>query len=294
MDWIDRFLEYIQYEKRFSLHTCTAYQTDLCQYTEFLSRLDTDLQHANHQDIRLWIVDQLDEEQSVSTINRKLSTLKTFYKFLLRNNFITANPMDKVITPKRGKNLPVFISESEMDNLFENVEFPDSFEGKRDKVIIELFYATGIRSGELETIKKKDIDFYQHTVKVLGKRRKERIIPFSQKLVPVLKDYIQSYENTFGFFENEALFLVTNKGKDIYPKLIYRTVRKYLDMVATIQKRSPHVIRHTFATHLLNNGADLMAIKELLGHTSLSATQVYTHTSVEKLKESYKQAHPRA
>ncbi len=294
MDWIDRFLEYIQYEKRFSLHTCTAYQTDLYQYIEFLSRLDTNLQHANHQDIRLWIVDQFDEKQSVSTINRKLSTLKTFYKFLLRNNFITINPMDKVITPKRGKNLPVFISESEMDNLFVNIEFPNSFEGKRDKVIIELLYATGIRSGELATIKKKDIDFYQHTVKVLGKRRKERIIPFSRKLVPVLEEYIHAYEDIFGFFENEALFLVTNKGKDIYPKLIYRTVRKYLDMVATIHKRSPHVIRHTFATHLLNNGADLMAIKELLGHTSLSATQVYTHTSVEKLKESYKQAHPRA
>ena len=294
MGWIDRFLEYIQYEKRFSLHTCTAYEIDLLQYVEFLSHLDTDLQHATCQDIRLWIIDQLDEKQSARTINRKLSTLKTFHKFLLRDNLVTSNPMDKVIAPKQGKDLPIFVSELEMANLFENIEFPDSFEGKRDRVIIELLYATGIRCAELRSIERGGIDFYQKTIKVLGKRRKERIIPFSRDLVPVLEDYIKSYENTFGFFEQEALFLVTNKGADIYPKLIYRTVRKYLGMVATVEKKSPHVIRHTFATHLLNNGADLMAIKELLGHTSLSATQVYTHLSVEKLKESYKQAHPRA
>ena len=294
MDWIYRFLEYLQYEKRFSLHTCTAYEADLCQYVDFFTHLEVELPKATHEDIRLWIIDLLDQNQSPRTVNRKISTLKSFYKFLVQNDFITINPTLKVITPKQSKSLPVFATEKEMENLFENVEFPKNFEGKRDRVIIELFYATGIRSAELATIKLKDIDFYQETIKVLGKRRKERIIPFSRHLVPALKEYIQEYENTFGFFEQEALFLVTNKGADIYPKLIYRTVRKYLEMVATISKRSPHVIRHTFATHLLNNGADLTAIKELLGHTSLAATQVYTHTSIEKLKQSYKQAHPRA
>ena len=294
MDWNVLFLSYLKSERRFSVHTCAAYETDLCQYFEFLSSKNLTLQNATHKHIRSWIVELLEQGQSTRTVNRKLSTLKTFYKFLLKNNYLQTNHMDKVIAPKQKKTLPVFIPKTEMVNLFELVEFPDDFEGKRDQTILELFYATGIRLSELITIKRKDIDFYEQTVKVLGKRRKERIVPFSLKLTPILKEYISIYENTFGEFEQEAFFFVTKKGDKLYPELVYRTVRKYLDMVSTVEKRSPHVIRHTFATHMLNNGADLMAIKELLGHSSLAATQVYTHTSVEQLKESYKQAHPRA
>jgi len=294
MDWTGLFLNYLKNEKRFSLHTCVAYEADLCQYIDFLSTLDINLQDATHRHIRAWIVKLLEQKQSTKTVNRKLSTLKTFYKFLTRNDYVQTNPMDKVLAPKQRKTLPVFVPESEMENLFELVEFPNDFEGSRDQAILELFYATGIRLSELISIKVKDIDFHEETVKVLGKRRKERIIPFSRKLRPVLKKYISEYEKMFGKFEQGAFFFVTKKGDKLYPKLVYRTVGKYLDMVSTVEKRSPHILRHTFATHLLNNGADLMAIKELLGHSSLAATQVYTHTSIEKLKESYNQAHPRA
>jgi integrase/recombinase XerC len=294
MDWIKTFLDYIKYEKRFSSHTLVAYQTDLYQYMNFLDAHTKTMQNATHQDIRLWIINELEQGMSPKTVNRKISALKSFYRFLLREKHITINPMKKVIAPKQKKSLPVFLTETEMDNLFDQVEFPDSFEGKRDKAVLELFYATGIRLSELTAIKRKDIDFYQQTLKVLGKRRKERLIPFSKKLLPVLQDYMACYEQAFGAFGQEDSFFVTKGKKSVYAKLIYRVVNKYLNMVSIGQKRSPHVIRHTFATQLLNNGAELSAIKELLGHTSLAATQVYTHTSVEKLKETYKQAHPRA
>jgi integrase/recombinase XerC len=294
MDWIELFLEHITYGKRFSSHTCIAYKTDLYQYRNFLVVCEKELQTATYREVRLWIIEELENGQSARTVNRKLSVLKAFYRFLLQNNCIVVNPMDKVIAPKQKKSLPIFVSEREMNNLFECVEFPNDFEGKRDRAIIELFYATGIRLSELATLKWKDFDFFQQTVKVLGKRRKERILPFSQKLTPVLEAYIVCYETIFGKFEQNAPFFVTKKGEDSYAKLLYRVVKKYLDKVSAAEKRSPHVIRHTFATHLLNNGADLSAIKELLGHTSLSATQIYTHTSTEKLKETYKQAHPRA
>ncbi len=294
MDWICQFLDYVKYEKRFSPQTYIAYKTDLYQYMDFLSSKEKELQQATHQDIRLWIAGELEQGKSSRTINRKISTLKIFYKFLLRNNYVSVNPTSKVIAPKQKKSLPVFVSETEMNNLFDHITFPDTFEGTRDKAIIELFYATGIRLSELSNIKRKDIDFYNQTIKILGKRKKERIVPFSKKLLPVLKEYMAAYENEFGELEQDAFIFVTNKGETIYAKLIYRTVRKYLDMVSTVEKRSPHVIRHTFATHLLDNGADLSAIKEILGHSSLSATQIYTHTSIEKLKKTYKQAHPRA
>ncbi|MDR1180914.1 MAG: tyrosine recombinase XerC [Bacteroidales bacterium] len=297
MDWIDYFFIYARYEKRFSSHTITAYEMDIEQYVAFLSSKKKKIKNATHKDIRSWIINELEAGKSPRTVNRKISTLKALYKFLLKDNYISVNPIDKVITPKqKGKTLPVFLSESEMNNLldFDQNIFPDTFEGKRDRAIIELFYATGIRLSELANIRRKDIDFYSQTVKVLGKRNKERIIPWSKNLNPALQEYVSSYENEFGTFEQESLFFVTTKGKDIYVKLIYRIVKKYLDMVSTVKKRSPHVIRHTFATHLLNNGADLIAIKEILGHSSLAATQIYTHISVEKLKKTYKQAHPRA
>jgi integrase/recombinase XerC len=294
MDWSCQFLDYVKYEKRYSSHTCIAYKTDLYQYMSFLSSRQKKIEDATFQDIRLWIIEELEDGNSARTVNRKISTLKAFYKFLIRNKYISENPMCKVITPKQEKTLSVVVPETQMENLFSTVVFPNTFEGIRDKAIIELFYATGIRLSELANMKRKDIDFYHQTVKVLGKRNKERIIPFSKKLVPVFQAYISSYENEFGKLEQEAMLFVTNKRAPVYAKLIYRTVRKYLDMVSTVEKRSPHVIRHTFATHLLDNGADLIAIKDILGHSSLAATQIYTHVSSKKLKKTYKQAHPRA
>jgi len=294
MDWIYQFLDYITYEKRFSPHTCNAYRRDLNQYVDFLLSVKKELQNATHQDVRLWIVEELEEGKSARTINRKISTLKAFYKFLVRNKFTLIDPTTKIILPKQRKPLPIFVSETEINNLFEQIIFPQTFEGIRDKTMIELFYATGIRLSELSNIKKEDIDFYYQTIKIIGKRKKERLVPFSPKLSAVLKEYIKIYEKNFGIIKQNTFLFVTKKGKAIYAKLIYRTIRKYLDMVSTVEKRSPHVLRHTFATHLLDNEADLVAIKEILGHSSLAATQVYTHTSIEKLKKSYKQAHPRA
>jgi integrase/recombinase XerC len=294
MDWLYLFLDYLKYEKRFSPHTCIAYEADLLQYLNFLIPRQIEVKNARHQDIRLWIVEELEVGKSSRTVNRKISTLKAFYKFLIRNNYVQTDPTSKLIAPKQKKSLPVFVSEIEMNNLFENIVFPDTFEGIRDKTIIELFYATGIRLSELSNIKGKDIDFYIQTIKIIGNRKKERIVPFSPKLSSILKEYIAAYENEFDKLEQKAFLFVTKKGGAIYAQLIYKIVRKYLDLVTTVEKRSPHVIRHTFATHLLDNGADLSAIKEILGHSSLAATQFYTHTSVDKLKKTYKQAHPRA
>jgi integrase/recombinase XerC len=294
MDWICQFLDYITYEKRFSPHTCNAYERDLNQYVNFLLSVKKKLQNTTHQDVRLWIIEELEQGKSSRTINRKISTLKAFYKFLVRNKFTLIDPTTKIILPKQRKPLPIFVSETEMNNLFEQIIFPQTFEGIRDKTMIELFYATGIRLSELSNIKKEDIDFYYQTIKIIGKRKKERLVPFSPKLSAILKEYIEIYEKSFGIIKQNTFLFVTKKGKAIYAQLIYRTIRKYLDMVSTVEKRSPHVLRHTFATHLLDNEADLVAIKEILGHSSLAATQVYTHTSIEKLKKSYKQAHPRA
>ena len=294
MEWTCMFLDYLKYEKRFSPHTCIAYKTDLFQYLNFLIYRQKEVKNATHHDIRAWIIEALEQGISPRTVNRKISALKAFYNYLLRNNYVQTNPTSKLIAPKQKKSLPVFVSETEMNNLFDYAVFPDTFEGIRDKTIIELFYATGVRLSELLNIKNNDVDFYSQTIKILGKRKKERIVPFSPKLSSVLKEYIAAYENEFSAFGQKTFLFVTKDGNPIYSKLIYNIVRKYLDAAATVEKRSPHVLRHTFATHLLDNGADLSAIKEILGHSSLAATQFYTHTSVDKLKKTYKQAHPRA
>ena len=295
MDFIAMFLDYIQYERRNSAHTFVAYKTDLEQYSDFLLSQNLSIEQATYRDIRNWLIALMeDDDNSTRTINRKISTLKTFYRFLLRNKHIEVNPMDKVIAPKQSKRLTNFVSEQDMSKLFEQLEFPDSFEGKRDRIILELFYATGIRLSELIQIKKGDLDLYSGTIKIFGKRKKERIIPIVLQMIVQLQDYLNILEKNFGTIDYNANIFVTDEGKPVYPKLVYRIVRKYLDCVSTVDKRSPHVIRHTFATHLLDNGAELLAIKELLGHSSLAATQVYTHTSIEKIKETYKQAHPRA
>ncbi len=241
--------------------------------------------------IRSWLVYLMEREVISRTVNRKLSTLKSFYKFLIREGELVENPIRKITPPKSSKRLPVFVEKDKMEMLFHNIEFGEGYPGIRDKTIMEMFYSTGMRLSELVNLKETDLDFHHDTIKVLGKRNKERLIPFSKKFETLLKSYIECKKITFG--DVNDLF-VTDKGGKVYSKMIYNIVIKNLAAVTTLEKKSPHVLRHTFATHLLNNGAELNAVKELLGHSSLAATQVYTHNTIDKLKRIYKQAHPKA
>ncbi len=293
---IDPFIQYITSEKRYSPHTILAYQKDLEQFFDFINEHfhTRDVKEINHQMIRYWIMQLMDENISGRTVNRKLSTLKTFYRYLRKENRVAENPMVKIIPPKTNKNLPEFVNKEQMDLLFDETIFPEGFEGTRDKLIIEMFYFTGIRLAELANIKNTDIDLPKQQIKVLGKRNKERIIPFGKILGKSINDYISARDMEIEAKEPSGYFFLTKKGAKIYKKLVYRVVNSYLSRVSTLKKKSPHVLRHTFATHMLNNGADLNAIKEILGHANLSATQVYTHNTIDKLKTIYKQAHPRA
>lgn len=291
---IDLFIKYIKYEKRYSLHTVQSYENDLTKFAEFFNynKQNFDPLAISHQEIRKWIVFLMETGYSVKSINRKLSALKSFYKFLLKENYVSKSPLIKISAPKSNKSLPHFVERNRMDLLLDEVSFGDGFEAFRDKVVIELLYLTGMRLAELNGLKTTDIDFSSKNLKVLGKRNKERIIPINNELMMSLKNYIDIRQKEIKP-SNEYLIL-TKKGEKAYPKLIYRIVKKYLEQVTTIEKKSPHVLRHTFATHMLNSGADLNAIKEILGHANLSATEIYTHNTFEKLKSIYKQAHPRA
>lgn len=293
---INDFLTYLQYEKRYSPHTLQSYRTDLLQFENFLNKeLVDDLKKAKALHIKNFMVELLQEEGLMeSAVNRKLSTLKSFYKFLHREGKIVANPAVLVKTLKTPKKLPVFIEETKMDVLLDDAHtFDDTFAGKRDKLVIELLFGTGVRLTELINLKEQDVNFYEATIKVLGKRNKERIIPLHKPLLNQIKEFIAL--KTLQNFDNKSPYLiVTNNGMQAYSNLIYRIVNSCLKLISTQNKKSPHVLRHSFASSLLNRGADLNAIKELLGHASLAATQVYTHNSVERLKSIYKQAHPRA
>lgn len=290
---INSFLHYIQFEKRFSPNTVLAYSSDLEQFFQYqkLQYETEDPAEINHPMIRSWIVSMMEAHVSPRSINRKLTTLKTYYKFLLRRGSVKVNPMMKVQAPKTSKRLPVFVDQSKMELLFNEVNFGEGFESQRDRLILELFYATGMRLSELIGLTDDSIDLYQCSLKVLGKRNKERIIPFTDKLKVLIRDYLD-VRSKIG--SPSLTFFVTDKGKKMYPKLVYRIVTSRIGSVTTLDKKSPHVLRHTFATHMLNNGADINSVKEILGHANLSATQVYTHNTIEKLKEVYKQAHPRA
>lgn len=293
---IENFIQYIQFEKRFSPNTITAYRKDLSQFSDYLQteyHLE-EIEKSDFQMIRSWIVYMVGESASTTTINRKLSALKSFFKYLLKEAVITESPMVKIITPKSNKRLPEFVGKENMESLFQNIEFNEEFDGVRDKLIIEMLYFTGMRLSELINLKDSDIDIQSQQIKVLGKRNKERIIPFSIVLQNSIENYLKVRKKDIIQFEQNSYFFVTQKGKKIYEKLVYRTVNSYLGKVSTLRKKSPHVLRHTFATHMLNNGADLNAIKEILGHVSLAATQVYTHNTIDQLKSIYKQAHPRA
>lgn len=292
--FIEQFIHYLKFEKRFSPLTVTAYQKDLNQFLTFLELPESDLLVVSHSEIRGWMVALMDQGNEAKTINRKISSLRSFFKFLQRNEKITKNPMVQIRAPKIPKRLPVVITEQKMDQLLDGgFNFSDDFSGLRDRLIIELLYGTGIRLAELVGLKEGDVDTYQNQLKVLGKRNKQRIIPVHVSLAKLIADY-QQKKISQGYQDVSGTLIVTDSGKNVYPKFIYRTVRTVLSAISTQDKRSPHILRHSFATSLLNRGADLNAIKELLGHSSLAATQVYTHNSVEKLKLIYKQAHPKA
>ncbi len=291
----DQFIKYLKYEKRFSALTVQAYENDLRQFVLYLKNtgFNKGAGDAGDKAIRSWIVDMLEEGYSTRSINRKISTLKSFYRFLQRKGSIQKNPMDKIVSPKVSKKLPYFVDQKDMDKLLSAPEFGNDFEGLRNRAIIETFYQTGIRLSELTGLESRRVNLNSGSILVLGKRNKERMIPISNSLKGILKEYAEK-KRTVLEGEDEQYFFLTSKGKKLYPKLVYRVINNYLQMVTTIEKKSPHVLRHSFATHMLNNGADLNAIKELLGHANLAATQVYTHNTFEKLKSIYNQAHPRA
>ena len=287
-----KFLDYIRFEKRYSVHTVISYSRDLDQFEIYLGEVYelNDLLEAGHQMVRSWIVKLMEVGITARTINRKLSTLKSFYKYSLRQGEITKNPMNKVVAPKTAKKLPEFVEQDKMQLLFRDDVFSDDFASFRDRLMLELLYATGIRLSELVGLKESDVS--ANAIKVLGKRNKERIIPVGNFLMELIQNYLNK-KKEISLEQNEYL-LVTDRGDKLYDKFVYRKVNYYLGVITTANKKSPHVLRHTFATHMLNNGADLNAIKELLGHANLSATQVYTHNTIEKLKNVHSQAHPRA
>ncbi|HAK76623.1 MAG TPA: integrase [Runella sp.] len=292
---IETFLQHLTYEKRLSQHTLTAYAKDLEQFKEFLEKTYQlqDLARADFRMIRGWAVSMVEAELHHRSVNRKLATLRSFYGYLLRCKAITINPMLRVSSLKTDKPLPQFVEEKSLQLLFDEITFPLDFEGTRDRLVLELLYGTGMRLAELITLRDGDVNVYDQTLRVFGKRSKERVVPIYKGLVEMIKQYQQFRNEQFPNPPDQSLIL-TNKGEPAYPVLIQRIVKKYLSAVTSLQKRSPHILRHTFATHLLNNGADLNSIKDLLGHSSLAATQVYTHNSIEKLKKIYKQAHPKA
>ena len=290
---VDSFLQYLRSEKRFSGHTLLAYENDMRQFVAYIedSYELEDLSIVNDKMVRSWLVQLNDLGLSARSINRKLSTLKSFYRFNYKNGNLLKNPLVNIVGPKQEKRLPEFIEEKEMARLFDQIEFEDSFKGRRDKMILDLFYQTGMRLAELTNLKVGDIDFSKKVLKVLGKRNKERMIPLHDGMLVELNKYLKERDSQVA--SGELSLILNNKGNKCNEKFVYRTVNSYLSTITLTTKKSPHIIRHTFATHMLNRGADLNTIKEILGHANLAATQVYTHNSIDKLKAIYKQAHPK-
>lgn len=288
------FIEYLEFEKRYSPHTVTAYQNDLRQFFDYLVTTYGDLQAADIPPgyIKSWLAALMKDQLDAKSIKRKISTLKAYFKFLMRTGILERTPMIHISSPKTSKKLPMFVADKDTATLFEHVEFPDDWKGKTDRLILELFYHTGIRLSELVNLMEEKIDLGHKVLKVMGKGGKERIIPIGSALIKSISDYMAEKQKNPQF--DSTFLLVRDNGRKLYPKYVYHSVKYYLSLVTTIEKRSPHILRHTFATHLTNQGADLNAIKELLGHASLAATQIYTHNSIEKLKDIHKKAHPKA
>lgn len=289
---VNDFLDSLKFEKRYSEHTLKSYKTDLNQFEEYLlNEFEHDsINAASRSMIRSWIVVMVDKGIQARSIHRKISSLKSYFKYLLKRGECSNSPVEGIALPKVKKQLPVFIEESRLDLLLDQVEFENTYDGFRDKLILELLYGTGIRLSELINLELNQVDLKEGKIKVLGKRNKERIIPISKVIIVTIESYLP-YRNERS---NQKELILTSKGEKLYPQLVYRIVKEHLFKVSPQSKRSPHVLRHSFATHLLNKGADLNAVKELLGHANLSATQVYTHNTIEKLKLVYNQAHPRA
>ncbi|GHV59317.1 tyrosine recombinase XerC [Bacteroidia bacterium] len=292
---IESFLQYLQYEKNYSSHTVKAYENDLCQFIQFVGGDEPfHPQEIGTKVVREWIISLMEEGYSPFSVNRKLSSLKSFYRYLYRYKQIDHNPLNKVTGPKTNKALPYFVKDRDMDTLLPNEQEEEkTFENERNKVILDVFYSTGMRCAELVGLKEEDVDFSAHLIKVTGKRNKQRLIPFSILLKTSLLDYRSIRDEKVPLREAGAFF-TRNDGRPLTNNMVYHIVKQKLAEVPNLSKRSPHVLRHTFATSMLNNGADLNAVKELLGHASLSSTEVYTHTTFEELKKTYHQAHPRA
>ena len=292
---IKTFLKYLQFEKRYSQHTVLSYKTDLDQFENFLTDNfpDVTIDQAGHSEVRSWIIDLSEKKLDATSINRKIASLRSYYKFLLREEVITTSPMTKVKILKTKKKLPHFVKETDMTTLLDHGVFEDTHDGWRIKLILELFYGTGMRLSELISLKESQVNLREQTLKVLGKRNKERVIPFADSLVQIIQGYLKA-RNKEVELKNQETLIVTDKGERLYPVMVNRIVKKYLKLFSSVEKKSPHVLRHSYATHLLSKGAELNAVKDLLGHSSLAATQVYTHNTIEKLKKAFDQAHPKA
>jgi integrase/recombinase XerC len=292
---IQPFLDHLKFQKRYSQHTITSYQNDLESFFDFISGQygTIQLKEITPAINRTWLASLKQDDIASKSINRKISALKSFFKYQLRIGEISVSPMATIVSLKVNKRLPSFIEQKDMDTLFRHVEFPDTWDGKTDRLLLEIFYQTGIRLSELINLKSSHIDTSNSTIKVLGKGNKERVIPVSRDLLNEIANYIRVKNSTIEH-PDATYILVNGKGKKLYPKYVYSVVHKYLGTVTTNERKSPHILRHSFATHLTNNGADINAVKELLGHSSLAATQIYTHNTIEKLKEIHKKAHPRS
>ena len=294
----DSFLDYLRYERNYSEKTVLAYGEDISQLREFAREFaqeeigDFNPAEVTPELIREWIVSLMDKGYASTSVNRKLSSLRSFYKFLLKKKVVLVDPLRKITGPKNKKPLPSFLKENEMNRLLDDTDFGEGFEGCRDHLIIEMFYATGIRLSELIGLDDKDVDFSASLLKVTGKRNKQRLIPFGDELKEGMLEYVNVRNEQV--LESGGAFFVRKNGERLYKNLVYNLVKRNLSKVVTLKKRSPHVLRHTFATTMLNNDAELGAVKELLGHSSLATTEIYTHTTFEELKKVYKQAHPRA
>ena len=291
---IKAFLDYLRLERNYSERTIVSYGTDLREFEEYLEETEAELDftkvHADH--VRNWISGLMDKGRTATSVNRKLSSLRSFYRFLLKKEWVVVNPMLKIVGPKKEKPLPSFVREKDMDRLLDELSFGEGFEGCRDRVILEVFYATGVRLSELIGLNEADVDFSARLIKVTGKRNKQRLIPFGNELMEELLIYNKVRTETFP--DGTEAFFVRKNGERMYPVQVYRLVKRNLSKVVTLKKKSPHVLRHTFATAMLNDNAELRAVQALLGHESLATTEVYTHTTFEELKKVYEQAHPRA